>query len=198
MAKKKMPTIQNRAMYIRMSFLYQAATCARMLLEDDKPKSEKSTQPTTPAATDSETQMDHDHKDDTSYEGSSSPTAQALSRRLLSDLRSVHQKTQIRMNSDIKRTMCKYCDTLLVDGQTCTTTVENNSKGGKKPWADLLTIKCHTCGRKRRYPVDAPRQKRRPHRVPEEQGQEDTQKVTAEAAEKTTTIDSQPQPQAAP
>lgn len=175
MAKKKAPTIQNRAMYNRMWFLYQAAAAAMMMIEDDEEaQSENPTQATPSAATDSDAQMEEDdHKDDTNHDRNSSPAAQALSRRLLRDLRSVTLKTQIRKNSDIKRTICKYCDTLLVEGQTCTSTVENESKGGKKPWADLLTIKCHTCGQKRRYPVNAPRQKRRPLRVSEEQGQED-------------------------
>lgn len=195
MAKKKAPAIQHRAMYTRMSFLYQAATCMAMV-EAGEPDSETSPQAAPPAAADSDAHMEEDdgHEDDTKHDESSTTTTQALSRRLLTDLRSVTLKTQIRMNSDIKRTICKYCDTLLVEGQTCTSTVENKSRGGRKPWADLLTIKCHTCSRKRRYPVNAPRQKRRPHRVPDQQGQEATEEATEEAA----TIDPRPQPQKTP
>ncbi|ROW10289.1 hypothetical protein VMCG_01903 [Cytospora schulzeri] len=194
MAKKKAPAIQQRAMYSRMSFLYQAATCMA-IIDAGNSESAKSTQTTPPAAADSDAHMEDGHKDDykvgINHDGNPPPTTQALSRKLLTDLRSVTLKTQIRMNSDIKRTICKYCDTLLVEGQTCTSTVENQSKGGRKPWADLLTIKCHTCSQTRRYPVNAPRQKRRPLRIAEQQNQKATQGATEEAA----IINLQPQPQ---
>ncbi|RYP05947.1 hypothetical protein DL765_009671 [Monosporascus sp. GIB2] len=67
----------------------------------------------------------------------------------------------------MKHTICKYCDTLLVEGDTSTSFVENQSKGGKKPWADVLVVKCNTCGGLKRFPVQAPRQKRRPIREAE-------------------------------
>ncbi|RYP86163.1 hypothetical protein DL769_000775 [Monosporascus sp. CRB-8-3] len=67
----------------------------------------------------------------------------------------------------MKHTICKYCDTLLVEGHTSTSFVENQSKGGKKPWADVLVVKCNTCGGLKRFPVQAPRQKRRPIREAE-------------------------------
>ncbi|KAK7394054.1 hypothetical protein QQX98_013162 [Neonectria punicea] len=76
-------------------------------------------------------------------------------------MRAVSLKAQIRQSPALKRTICKFCDTLLIEGQTCSSTVENDSKGGRKPWADLLTIRCKTCGNAKRYPVNAPRQKRR-------------------------------------
>src|SRR5450432_1459596 len=60
-----------------------------------------------------------------------------LSRKLLSDLRSVSLKTQIRLSPAIKHTICKRCDIMLIEGSTCTNMVENRSKGGKKPWADV-------------------------------------------------------------
>lgn len=89
-----------------------------------------------------------------------------LARRLISDLRNVSQKGTIRMSPEMKRSMCKYCDTVLIDGTTCSAKVENNSKGGKKPWADILVRKCETCGIAKRLPVAIERQQRRPHRIP--------------------------------
>jgi ribonuclease P protein subunit RPR2 len=50
---------------------------------------------------------------------------------------------------------------LLVESKTSRSWIENPSKGGRKPWADILVIECGTCGNAKRYPVDAPRQKRR-------------------------------------
>jgi ribonuclease P protein subunit RPR2 len=67
----------------------------------------------------------------------------------------------------MKHSICKNCDTMLIDGSTCTNEVENKSKGGKKRWADVLVRKCNTCGLEKRFPIGAERQKRRPHRTKE-------------------------------
>jgi ribonuclease P protein subunit RPR2 len=91
---------------------------------------------------------------------------QTVSRRLISDLRNVSQKSVIRMSPDLKHSICKYCDTILIDGSTCTNEIENRSKDGKKPWADVLVCKCNTCGFARRFPMAHERQKRRIYRTP--------------------------------
>jgi ribonuclease P protein subunit RPR2 len=53
---------------------------------------------------------------------------------------------------------------MLIYGSTCTNEVENKSKDGKKPWADVLVRRCATCGLEKRFPVAAKRQKRRSQR----------------------------------
>lgn len=141
MAKKKAPGVPNRHVYSRISFLYQAAS----YLSTSAAKQDASS-----SQTDTE---------------QASVAAQNLSRKMITDLRAVTLKSQVRISPALKRTICKYCDTLLVEGQTCSSSVENKSKGGKKPWADVLVIKCHTCGRAKRFPVSAERQKRRPQRA---------------------------------
>ncbi|OAA62503.1 RNAse P, Rpr2/Rpp21 subunit [Niveomyces insectorum RCEF 264] len=95
----------------------------------------------------------------------SPPPLQGMARRLLTQMRAVARKTNMRLRPDVKHRVCKYCDTLLVEGATCVSTVENPSRNGRKPWADVLVVACRTCGRARRYPVTAPRQPRRPHRL---------------------------------
>jgi ribonuclease P protein subunit RPR2 len=90
-----------------------------------------------------------------------------LSHQVISDMRSVSLKAQIRQSPAIKQTICKYCDAVQIEGKTCHSTVENLSKGGRKPWADVLVTWCDTCGNAKRYPVSAaPRQKRRSLRTP--------------------------------
>ena len=84
-----------------------------------------------------------------------------LCRQGITDMRAITLKMQIRQSPALKRTICKYCDTLLVEGRTSVSSIENHSKGGRKPWADVLVIKCKTCGNSKRYPVDAARQKRK-------------------------------------
>lgn len=59
----------------------------------------------------------------------------------------------MRLDPSIKRTICKRCDSLLVPGVSSTNRIENPSKGGKKPWADVLVVECNACGAVKRFPV---------------------------------------------
>ena len=166
MAKGREPkSVQNRHAYSRISYLYQAATL--FALRDGKTLQAL---PTLMAPPCSQVQMD-------SSKNATEPVSQAplelsnpfsanhaIARRLLTDMRSISLKTQIRLNTRLKRTLCKFCDTLQVEGTTCTSIVENESKGGQKPWADVLVCRCLTCGRAKRYPIGADRPKRRPER----------------------------------
>ncbi|KAF7557522.1 hypothetical protein G7046_g6012 [Stylonectria norvegica] len=136
--------VTNRHIYSRASYLYQAATylASKQAFHDGNAKpSEKPTKVL--LSEDQEKAM------------------QNTARQMISDLRAVTLKTQIRQSPAMKRTICKFCNTLQIEGQTCVSTVENPSKGGRKPWADVLTIRCTTCGHAKRYPVNASRQKRR-------------------------------------
>lgn len=88
-----------------------------------------------------------------------------LSRRLFAHLRAVSLKSQIRISPKIKHSICKRCDQLLIPGSSATTYVENNSRNGKKPWADVLVITCMACETPKRFPVGAKRQLRRGKRA---------------------------------
>ena len=87
-----------------------------------------------------------------------------MARHLLSHLRGVSLKSQIRLSPAIKHSVCKRCDTLFMPGSTSTSTIENLSKGGKKPWADVLVIRCDVCHAVKRFPVGARRQQKREQR----------------------------------
>ena len=150
MAKSKgAPGVQNKHIYARASYLYQAASYLASQSESTSakpaPALKESIQPA--ETTDEQKALSN------------------VSRQLLSDMRSVSLKVQIRHSPQLKRTICRYCDALQVDGQTCTSLVENNSKGGKKPWADVLVLQCLTCGNSKRFPVNATRQLRKSLRV---------------------------------
>ncbi|KAM5366056.1 hypothetical protein ACJZ2D_010734 [Fusarium nematophilum] len=165
MAKAKEPKgVQNRIIYYRTSYLYQAATyLAKQQRQTKQDASAKSSS------------RSDEHS-------ASSPTArgqkalQNMSRHMVSSMRAVALKAQIRQSPSMKQTICKFCDALLIEGETCTSTVENASRGGRKPWADVLTIRCKTCGNAKRYPVSAPKQTRKTLRNPgpEEPMEEDT------------------------
>ncbi|KAI2615398.1 Rpr2-domain-containing protein [Hypoxylon sp. NC1633] len=155
MGKPREPeSVPDRLMYSRASYLYQAAAYMTNLSDSD------SSEPVTQG-----------NEDATPQEKQTSSTAhskQALARRFITDLKSATLKSRIRLSPAMKRTICKFCDSLLVEGKTSSSWVENQSKGGKKPWADVLVVKCHACSGVKRFPVQAPRQKRRLMREPKD------------------------------
>ncbi|KAI0506158.1 RNAse P Rpr2/Rpp21/SNM1 subunit domain-containing protein [Xylaria bambusicola] len=150
-------SIPNKHLYSRLSYLHQAAAFLGSQLGK------------TPISHQNAAVSDISKDTSEPLAAQPSPTSDQLrlnfTRHLLTDLRATSLKSQIRLSPAIKHTICKYCDTLLVPGETSTSVVENKSKHGKKPWADVLVVKCNTCGRVTRCPIHTPRQKRRPNRM---------------------------------
>ncbi|RDA90650.1 hypothetical protein CP533_6814 [Ophiocordyceps camponoti-saundersi (nom. inval.)] len=145
MAKSKStPGVQNRAIFSRASYLYQAASYL-----SQRAASSTTTTTTTQSSTSEAKQQQQQKKQ-----------LRNLSRRAISDMRAVTRKAQIRQSHTLKRSLCSTCNTLLVEGDTCRSTVENASRGARKPWADVLVVRCVTCDRPKRFPVAAPRQVR--------------------------------------
>jgi ribonuclease P protein subunit RPR2 len=130
MAKEKVqkgqPSAPNKHLYSRLSYLYQAASYLAVASASSDPSTAK--EPTKEPST-------------------------AASRSLLRQMRSISRKGQIRLSRDIKRTVCKSCDSLLIPGRSATVEVENTSVEASKPWADVFVIKCSTCGYTKRFPV---------------------------------------------
>ena len=148
---KGVPGVQNRHIYSRASYLYQAGNfLARQACRsrDDSAKQKSSSLESAEQA--------KREKEITA--------AKNMSRQTLADMRAVSLKVQIRQSPALKQTICKFCDTLQIEGETCRSVVENQSKGGRKPWADVLVMHCQTCGHVKRYPVSSRRQTRRPFR----------------------------------
>ncbi|KAK9414256.1 putative Rpr2-domain-containing protein [Seiridium unicorne] len=169
MAKAKQPgSVPNRPLYSRLSYLYQAASYLAGTAESATP----------PASAPEEHDGKPENPSGCEENSSGQKIRRAVSRRLLHDMRATSLKGLIRLSPAMKRTVCKYCDTLMIEGETCTSVVENMSKGGKKPWADVLATTCKTCGGVKRFPI-APRQKRRPAR---KQATQETQPDTAEGS----------------
>lgn len=144
MAKEKQTKIKgvpNKHLHARTAFLYQAATYLTLRGSVEQLETQKSAQ-----------------------RGPVSPTCSGLALQLASDLHTVSRKGQVRLSSDLKRTICKTCYTALIPGRTATQTIENESKGGKKSWADVLVILCTRCGTKKRFPVGVNPQKKKSER----------------------------------
>ncbi|KAL7916165.1 RNAse P Rpr2/Rpp21/SNM1 subunit domain-containing protein [Trichoderma velutinum] len=171
MAKAKgNPGIQNRHIYTRASYLYQAASyladCAQQVKPQVTPqKAQHDDDPSSASRIDAPSSTAIDFSPKFAHSNQERKVLMNISHQVVSDMRSVSLKAQIRQSPSIKQTICKYCDAILIEGKTCHSTVENLSKGGRKPWADVLVSRCGTCGNVKRYPVSAPRQRRRPLRT---------------------------------
>ncbi|KAG5918432.1 hypothetical protein E4U42_006851 [Claviceps africana] len=157
MAKPKGQTgVQNRILYSRASYLYQAANylsnCVTRV--DEAPSSP-------PTSSKPELSVPNPQPQPQEQQRMQQKALNNMSRIAMAEMKAVSLKAQIRQSPALKRTVCKFCDTLLVEGRSCRSTIENPSKGGRKPWADVLVVKCKTCGNAKRFPVDAPRQKRK-------------------------------------
>lgn len=82
----------------------------------------------------------------------------ATQRYLTAHMRAAARKSQIRLPQDVKHSYCKRCDACL-DGDTASQThMENKSRHGSKPWADVKVITCAYCHATKRFPVGAKRQ----------------------------------------
>lgn len=136
---KKPKGIPNKHLHARTTFLYQAA--AYLTLQSSIKSSEVDVDDAKPQQ----------------------PSPLAL--QLGADLHTVSRKAQLRLSIDLKRSMCKSCNAVLVPGQTATQMTENHSKGGKKPWADVLVISCNHCGSKKRMPLGVKRQPKKRDRL---------------------------------
>lgn len=103
-------------------------------------------------------------------EGSSTVYDEASMRLMLSHIRGIAKKGQVKVSPSIKHSVCKRCDVLLVDGCNSIRRIENQSREGKKAWADVLVITCGSCGTAKRFPIGTTRQPRRKDRPSSKHG----------------------------
>ncbi|KAK5685746.1 hypothetical protein LTR17_026968, partial [Elasticomyces elasticus] len=110
------------------------------------------------------------------------PQSGGLPLYLASHLGQIARKTQIRLHPNIKHSTCRICSAVLVVGGTCTKRVENVSRGGRKPHADVLIIECTVCGAAKRFPVGARRQKRKVARLQDQEQDKDRDHLVEDAS----------------
>lgn len=167
MAKDKSKSgMKNKHLHARIAFLHKAATHLTEQHESRKQPGEDLTEDTyvikaleQPAAPPGPSKAGS-----TGPVSIQEPSSGGLPLYLSSHLSQVARKSQIRLSSDVKHSICKRCGTIQVEGETCKKFTENLSKGGKKPRAAVLVQECSVCGAKKRWPVGAERQRRKSHR----------------------------------
>lgn len=181
MGKKNHIQVPHRHLHSRISYLYQAANylsqvssegteCPRDSADRDQDgaslmrgisQTKKPVQGISEPPT-ADIDVSDSHSSVSNKKESSNRLGQG--RRLVSHLRIVSLKSQIRLSSSVKHSVCRRCENLLIPGSTSTFEMENKSRGGRKPWADVLVVTCKHCGTARRLPTGATRQPSRKER----------------------------------
>jgi ribonuclease P protein subunit RPR2 len=179
-AKKGVP---NKHLHARIAYLHQAATylttqplihpqnCAQQASTNEPEKRMIELPPGTLATGATNSLANSKPSPGHSSTATFNPPASGLPLQLNAHLRSVAQKGQIRLSSDLKIAICKICSSPLIEGETCLKSIENLSKGGRKPWANVLVVKCCACGACKRFPIGAKKQKRKTVREADKQAE---------------------------
>ena len=168
--------LAQKHLYSRVSYLYQAAiNLARTTYNQQRSDAMSSggglqenkiddhlytavTASASEASPNTSSRVVATHQNTEATTASSLNLSSSLSRYLLGHLRAVSLKSQIRLSPTMKHSICKRCDALLLPGFTSICRLENNSRGGRKPWADVIVLACNACGIEKRFPVGAKRQ----------------------------------------
>lgn len=80
------------------------------------------------------------------------PKYSVLSRGYSRNATLISHKSVIKLTPNLKRSVCKKCDTLLIPGLTMTIRIHNSSKA-KTPHNDILVYECNECKEVKRFPV---------------------------------------------
>lgn len=171
--KKAPKGVANRHIFARLSYLYQAANYLSAAGETTANISSVPKPPSQAPVGQAQHELNeldqitpfHGDNKDTVTAPSSSQPFRALPHYYVSHLRGISRKGQSRLSREVKRAVCKRCDILLTPGMTAESRVENQSRGGKKPWADVLVLTCLACGAEKRFPTGANRQMKKKDRT---------------------------------
>jgi ribonuclease P protein subunit RPR2 len=146
---KKAANVPHRQTHARNSFLYQAAVYLTTLPEaGKKPNHEAQSN-----FGDDQSVMIPEAKLSKLHEN-------ALSAYYASHLKTISEKSGLfaKLSKPIKRSICKRCSLVQISGKTSSSRVENLSRDGRKPWADVLLTTCLGCGMQKRFPMATKRQ----------------------------------------
>ena len=142
-------SVPHKHLHARLSYLHQASSYLSLANHNHK---KGSTKKRSSQSISEEEELSHSRQTSSDY---------AQSRHLLNQLRAVSLKAQIRLAPQLKHTICKRCNSLLVAGKTSTERITNESKGRAKDCADVLVIECLFCGTVKRFAVGLPKRSKK-------------------------------------
>lgn len=135
-SKKTQNSLPNKNIHLRLSFLHEAALY--LTTSGSSPSAE------VPKSNNRASERKSPIRPDVS--------TSACSSHLISHMRGVSRRSVIRLDQNVKRSVCKGCDQLLLTEESTLVNTENKSKNQSKPWADVRVVKCRRCGTSKRFP----------------------------------------------
>ncbi|TEB37225.1 Rpr2-domain-containing protein [Coprinellus micaceus] len=139
-------SVQNRDIIQRLNFMYQAGTFLQGLHTQNAVASSSSLESTTKEPISSKKRKGGKKAKLECVEGLK--TMGDLGRSYVHSMKVVGQRTTVKTDPSIKRTICKGCDVALVPGVTVSTRVEKLSSHGH-----AVVYACLSCDTKRRIPA---------------------------------------------
>ena len=157
--------VANRHLYARLSYLHHAAEYLANVRQGPE-QNETAAQTISPQPSNAKepsqavpVQLMDGGSTSCSPASSENPAAAApLSTYFASHMLSISKKAKVKLSADVKRSICKRCNAVLIPGQSSRCLIENKSKGQHKPWADVFLVTCISCGMEKRYAVGQQRQ----------------------------------------
>ncbi|KAF9232738.1 Rpr2-domain-containing protein [Melanogaster broomeanus] len=141
-------SVTNRDILQRLNFLYQASVLLNGITL---------TAPSLPSVDDNHDGQPPPQPEGAVESGSHSGkaprrrrvvTTSELSRSYVDTMKSVGQKTNVKLDPSVKRLICKGCSSVLVPGVSATVRIKNSMSHGH-----LISYKCHRCQTERRIPA---------------------------------------------
>ncbi|TCD68269.1 hypothetical protein EIP91_011235 [Steccherinum ochraceum] len=156
-------SVTNRDVLQRMNFLYQASAFLNNLVEEPSQHTKKA--PTAPTAistlpalpplpgissiSESRRRQSRRKKQQEERRKKRHPaTCEDLSRTYIRAMKSIGQKTNVRLDPAVKRTLCKACNIVLMPGLTATVRVKASATHG-----NMMVFTCMSCKKSRRIPA---------------------------------------------
>ncbi|KAL1945784.1 hypothetical protein VTO73DRAFT_1786 [Trametes versicolor] len=130
--------VANRDIIQRINFLYQASAYLNSVSQALPTSAVQPQQPAPAVKGKSKKKQKVRHPRDTAE----------LSRSYIGSMRTVGQKTMVRMDPSLKRTLCKSCDTILLPGSTAIVRVRPTFSH-----RHAVVYTCLTCNASRRIPA---------------------------------------------
>ncbi|OCH93759.1 Rpr2-domain-containing protein [Obba rivulosa] len=145
-------SVTNRDIIQRMNFLYQASAYLNSISPARGPQPSESRIKSLPAQDDtgsSQAQPSAGKQKRLEKLRMRHPTtAHELARSYVKSMRSIGQKTTVKMDPAVKRTLCRKCDVVLIPGATATVRVKTSSSHGH-----IMCYTCMSCKTTRRIPA---------------------------------------------
>ncbi|KAH8107874.1 Rpr2-domain-containing protein [Cristinia sonorae] len=144
-------SVANRDILQRMNFLYQASAFLNTIVDPPavpEPPSPPVVSSIASTPVQQERQLKIQRKRVERLKKRHPPTCAALSRSYINSMKIIGQKTNVKLDPAVKRTICKSCNVVLMPGATATVRVKSSSTHG-----NMMLYTCMSCKQIRRIPA---------------------------------------------